>query len=331
VSATAESSTAWHRRRGARIALRAVGLAAGIACAAVAFLRVNLREVGVSLSGADPGYLALAVLANLASLAAHAARWRAVLHTPTVRVRWRDTIVALVAGFAASIVLPARGGDLVRAHLLARRAGLHTSSVVVASGLDYVVGTVAFVILLAALVASAPLPAWVTRTLWITAAAVAVAAAAAWALSPRTRTWAASGHGFGGFVNRLRAGLHAVRSPSALLVAGAWAVAGWTAETLIALATLAALGLPATFVNATIAVVAASGAAALGIGPGNAGSFELATQLALGGVGVAPEPALAFAVAFHLVHLVPVAVLGGAMLLRRAVWREARSVRDEAA
>jgi glycosyltransferase AglD len=320
--------TPFLRRRGPRIALRVAGFAAGLGCAAVAFLRVNVRQVGASLSGADPAFLALAVLANCASLAAHAARWRAVLHTPAVRVRWRDAIAALVAGFAAGIVLPARGGDLLRAHLLARRAGLHTSSVLVASGLDYVVGTVAFVVLLGALVASAPLPAWVTRTLWITAAVVAVAAAAAWALSPRTR--AASGHGVAGLVTRLRAGLHAARAPSALLIAAGWAIAGWTAEILIALATLAALGLPATFIVATLAVVAASGAAALGLGPGNAGSFELATSLALGGVGVAPEPALAFAVAFHLVHLVPVGVLGGAMLLRHAVRREPPEVRRAA-
>lgn len=316
--------------RGGRIAVRLAGLAAGLGCAAVAFLRVDVSGVRASLSGADAGFLALGVLANLASLGAHAARWRAVLRSPEVHVRWRDAVASLVAGFAAGIVLPARGGDVLRAHLLARRAGLHTSSVLVASGLDYVVGTVAFVVLLGALVAAAPLPSWVLRTLWITAALVAVAAAAAFALSPRARSRVVAGKGFAALATRLRAGLAAVRAPRALLEATAWAMAGWAAEIGIALATLAALGLPATFIAATLAVVAASGAAALGLSPGNAGSFELAISLALGGVGVAPEPALAFAVAFHLVHLVPVGVLGGAMLLRNALRREPRAVRGAA-
>jgi uncharacterized membrane protein YbhN (UPF0104 family) len=309
-------------RRGGRIALRIAGLAAGLACAVVAFLRVDVAGMGRMLSRVDPLYLGLAMAANLASLAAHAGRWRAVLHGPGVRVRWRDAVAALIAGFAASIVLPARGGDVLRAHLLARRAGLHTSSVLVASGLDYVVGSVAFVALLGALVASAPLPPWVARTLWITAAVAGVLAAAAWILSPRSRAKAAPAHGVAGLVTRLRAGLAAARAPRALLSAGAWAVAGWTAEVCIALAALAALGLPATFTAATLAVVAASAAAAAGIGPGNAGSFELATSIALGEVGVTPESALAFAVAFHLAHLVPVAVLGGAVLLRQAASRE---------
>jgi glycosyltransferase AglD len=310
------------RSPGARLALRLAGLAAGIACAVVAFLRVDVAGMGRALSGADPVFLALAVAANLASLAAHAGRWRAVLHGPTAPVRWRDAFASLVAGFAAGIVVPARGGDVVRAHLLARRAGLHTSSVLVASGLDYVVGSVVFVGLLGALVASAPLPPWATRTLWITAAAAGALAAAAWLLSPRSRSKAAPGHGVAGLVARLRAGLAAARAPRALLAAGAWAVAGWAAEVAIALATLAALGLPATFTAAALAVVAATAAAAVGLGSGNVGSFELATSLALGEVGITPESALAFAVAFHLAHLVPVAVLGGAVLLRRATARE---------
>jgi uncharacterized membrane protein YbhN (UPF0104 family) len=308
------------RRPLARRALRLAGLAAGLGCALVVLLRTDLREVGRSLLALDPTFLALGVAANLASLAAHAARWRAVLHSPAVRVRWRDAVAALIAGFAASIVLPARGGDVLRAHLLARRAGLHTSSVIVASVLDYVVGAVAFVALLAALVASAPLPPWVARALWVTAALAGAAAVAAFLLSPRKRTAGAHAtHGVAGLVARLRAGLSAARSPGALAAGLGWAVVGWAAEIAIALATLAALGLPATFTAAALAVVAATAAAAAGLGPGNAGSFELATAVALGAVGVERGPALAFAVAFHLVHLVPVALLGGGLAVAGAL------------
>jgi len=308
-------------RPAARRSARLAGLVAIAACAIVALPRADLREVGRSLAGASPGLLALAMVANLASLAAHAARWRAVVRAPGVQVRWRDSVAALVAGFAAGIVLPARGGDVLRAHLLARRAGLNTSSVLVASGLDYVVGTVALVVLLAGLVVSAPLPGWVAPGLGIITALATAGVAAAWFLRPRRA--AARGAGVVGFVARLRAGLEAVHAPRALLAALAWAIAGWAAEVAIALATLAALGLPATFTTAALAVVAASAAAAVALAPGNAGSFELATAVTLAGVGVPRDPALAFAVAFHLVHLVPVAVLGGLVLVRDAVGRDA--------
>ncbi len=186
-----------------------------------------------------------------------------------------------------------------------------------ASALDYVVGTVAFVVALGALGAAAPLPGWGLRALALTAALAAAAGAAAWLLRP--------GHGptrSTGLVARLRAGLAALHDARALATSVGWALAGWVAEGTIALATLAALGLPATPTAAALVVVAASAAAAVGISPGNAGTFEVATVVALAGLGVPTGEAVAFALAFHAVHVVPVALLGGAVLLREGVTRE---------
>ncbi|HEX9306321.1 MAG TPA: lysylphosphatidylglycerol synthase domain-containing protein [Anaeromyxobacter sp.] len=298
-------------------ALRLGALAGGVALAAFALARVDLRAVGASLAGARPALLALGVGANLVSLATHAARWRAVVIAPGGRVRYRDALVAILAGFAAGLVLPGRGGDLLRAHLLARRARVSTAAVVAASALDYVVGTVAFVVALAALGAAAPLPSWGLRALALMAALAAAAAAAAFLLRPGRGPARSSG-----LVARLRGGLAALHDARALATSIGWGLAGWVAEGAIALATLAALGLPATPTAAALVVIAASAAAAVGISPGNAGTFEVATAIALAGLGVPTGAAVAFALAFHAVHVVPVALLGGAMLLREGVTRE---------
>jgi uncharacterized protein (TIRG00374 family) len=302
-------------RRGARRALRFAGIVLAIGCAVLAVRRVDLGATWASLSRASPALLGVAMLANLASLAVHAARWRAVVQAPGVRVRYRDTLSALLAGFAAGIVLPARGSDVLRAHLLARRAGISTASVIAASALDYIVGTAAMVLAAAALAPAVTFPPWASRGLAVVTAIAVVAGSAAWLLRPRH----GAAHRPDGAIARLRSGLAAVRHPRALLAALGWGFAGWLAETAIAFATLAALGLPATVTAAALAVLAASAAAAIQLAPGNAGSFELATALAVGGVGAPPDAALAFAVAFHAVHLVPVAILGGAALLRDAV------------
>ncbi|HET8542371.1 MAG TPA: lysylphosphatidylglycerol synthase domain-containing protein [Anaeromyxobacter sp.] len=296
-------------------ALRAAGLLVALACAAVAARRVDLSAVLASLSRASPALLLGAAAANLCAIAAHASRWRAVVRAPGVRVRWRDAAAALLAGFAAGIVLPARGSDVLRAHLLARRAGISTASVIAASALDHVVGATALVVAASALAPAVAFPSWAVRGLAAVGGIAAVAGGAAWLLGPRHgRVPRSTGAGA-----RLRAGLAAVREPRALLAAVGWGLAGWVAETAIALATLAALGLPPTLAAAALAVVAASAAAAIQLAPGNAGSFELATALAVGGTGIAPDAALAFAVAFHAVHLVPVAVLGGPVLVREAL------------
>jgi peptidoglycan/xylan/chitin deacetylase (PgdA/CDA1 family)/uncharacterized membrane protein YbhN (UPF0104 family) len=298
--------------------LRLAALAGVAALAAWALARVDLRAVGRTLASADPVLLALAVLANLGSLAAHAGRWRSVVLVPGRRVRYRDALSALVSGFAAGLLLPGRGGDLLRSHLLARRAGISTAAVLAAAALDYVVGIVAFVLALGAVATTAPLPGWGLRVLVACAALAAAALAAAWLARPAR---GATAHPEG-LVARLRAGLAALHDFRALAAAVAWGLAGWVAEGAIALACLAALGLPATPTVAALVVIAASAAAAVGVSPGNAGTFELATAVALAGVGVPSGQGLAFALAFHAAHVVPVALLGGAQLLREGVSRE---------
>ncbi len=222
-----------------------------------------------------------------------------------------------MAGFAAGLVVPGRGGDLLRAHLLARRAGIPTATVVAASALDYLVGTIGFVAAFGAVGAVATLPGWGLRALVLTAALAAAATFVAWLLRPGRS--APIGHGL---VARLRGGLAAVHDVRALAASFGWSLAGWAAEGTIAFLTLAALGLPATLPAAALAVLAASAAAAVAVAPGNAGSFELATAVAVAGTGVPSGAALAFALAFHAVHVVPVALLGGAVLLREGVGRQ---------
>ncbi|HEX9049446.1 MAG TPA: lysylphosphatidylglycerol synthase domain-containing protein [Anaeromyxobacter sp.] len=296
-------------------ALRIAGVLFAVACVWLAVRHVDLRATWASLSHAHPGLFALAMAANLASLAFHAARWRAVVEAPGVRAPFRDALAAVLGGYAAGLVLPARGSDLLRAHLLARRAGLSTATVIAASALDYVVGTGAMVLAALAIVPFVTFPPWATRGLAIIGGAAAAAGVVLWLVRPRHGT----PHRPAGPIARLRAGLASVHHPRALLAALLWGFAGWIAEATIALASLAALGLPPTVTSAALAVVAASAAAAIQLAPGNAGSFELATALAITGTGAPPDTALAFAVAFHAAHLVPVAVLGGAVLLRDAL------------
>jgi peptidoglycan/xylan/chitin deacetylase (PgdA/CDA1 family)/uncharacterized membrane protein YbhN (UPF0104 family) len=298
--------------------LRLAGLAAGAALAAWALAHVDLRAVGASLAGAHPGLLALAAGANLVSLATHAGRWRTVTLVPGGRVRYRDAWVAILSGFAAGLVLPGRGGDLVRSHLLARRSGVSTAAVVAAAALDYLVGIVSFVLALGAVAVASPLPGWGLRALVACATLAGAALVAAWLLRPRRDAPEPEG-----FVARLRAGLAALHDGKALAAGVGWGLAGWVAEGAIAFFTLAALGLPATPVMAALVVLAASAAAAVGVSPGNAGTFELATAVTLAGAGVPSGDALAFALAFHAVHVVPVAILGGAVLLREGVGRDA--------
>jgi len=305
---------------GHRRALRLVGLAVVLAFAAFGVARVDLRRVGASLAAASPGLLVLAALANVVNLVFHAFRWAAVVRPPGARVRVLDVFQAMTAGFAVGIAVPARAGDLVRAHLLARRAGLRRSFVLASAAVDYVLGTASLVSLVALLAVAMPLPAWARQALLVTSVASAGGVAALVLLRPRPGG-ATDGAGFAGLVARLRSGLSAVHEPGAIARSLGWALAGWGAELAVAWATLAAVGIAPTLALSSLVVLATAAANAIAVSPGNAGPFELAAMLPLAGLGVAPEPALAFALLFHLAHLAPIAAIGGWVLVHEAGWR----------
>ncbi|BDG01652.1 lysylphosphatidylglycerol synthase transmembrane domain-containing protein [Anaeromyxobacter oryzae] len=310
------------RNRARRTALRLLGLAVIVAFAALAARHVDLGGVLAVLARADPILVLLACGANVLSLALHSKRWASVVQPPGARLRFRDAFAAVTAGFAAGVVLPARAGDVLRAALLARRARLSTASLLAAAALDYVVGSAALVPLLALLAVGTPLPGWARTALLAFTAVAAAGLVAAFVLRPSHRTTVAPAAPKGGhrlaLVARLRAGLSATHDPGALGRAFAWGVAGWMAEVLIALLALAALGLPTTLAAAALAVLASTAANIVAISPGNTGPFELAVVVALAGLGVDREPAVAFALLYHFVHLAPVTLIGGGLLLVEA-------------
>lgn len=298
-------------------ALRLAGLAVIAAFAAVALAKVDVRRVLASVAAASPAWLLAAALANVLNLWVHAARWAAVVRPPGIRVRLADVFDAMVAGFAAGIAVPARAGDLVRAHLLARRAGLSTASVLAAAAVDYVIGTGALVPLLALLGLATPLPGWARDAML--AAAIVSGAGVVGVLLLRPRAGApVAERGIAGIVSRFRGGLAAAHEPGAVARCLAWGLLGWVAELLVAWCALAAVGLESSWALAGLVVLATAAANAIAVSPGNAGPFELAAMLPLAGLGVPREHALAFALLFHVAHLGPVAVLGAIVLLREA-------------
>lgn len=303
---------------GRRRLLRTAGLALVCGFAAVALQRVDGRELLAAMASADPMLLLAAGASSLLSQWTRAARWAAVVRPPGVTLRARHAFPPLAAGYAVAVVVPARAGDLVRSHLLARRTGLPTASVLAAAFLDYVVGTATLVPLLAALALATPLPGWARHALLVFAALGAVGFAATWLLRPPEDHDPSAHRGLRGLFARLRAGLDAAHEPKAIAAALAWGAVGWGTELLVALFALAAMGLPATLAVGGLLVVATTAANVLSLSPGNAGAFEVAAVLVLTGLGVGAERALAFALLYHACHLAPTGLAGAGVLVLTA-------------
>ena len=92
------------------------------------FLRdANMREVWAETRRADPILLALALGATFATYVLRAFRWQYLL-APIGPTRFSTAFRTTVIGFAASAVLPARAGEVIRPYLLARREGLRATA-----------------------------------------------------------------------------------------------------------------------------------------------------------------------------------------------------------
>jgi uncharacterized protein (TIRG00374 family) len=88
------------------------------------FLRgVPLREVWSQTRHADPRLLVVGLVVTMTTYALRAFRWQFLL-APIGPTRFRVAFETTVIGFAASFLLPARAGEVVRPYLLAKRERL---------------------------------------------------------------------------------------------------------------------------------------------------------------------------------------------------------------
>jgi glycosyltransferase 2 family protein len=82
---------------------------------------INWADLGRHLRSADPFWLGVALAATSGSYLLRAWRWQHFF--PTMLIRYADSVRVLFLGFFMNNVLPARAGEIVRAHLGARLTG----------------------------------------------------------------------------------------------------------------------------------------------------------------------------------------------------------------
>jgi uncharacterized membrane protein YbhN (UPF0104 family) len=260
-----------------------------------------------------PGVGATAVLAMVAVnfgvfIPLRTLRWRVALPSPPP---FSTLYASLLEGLLASIALGFGSGDVVRAARLRRSTA--TSSPFAASygatlaerGAEFL--AIAGLLLLGFAVAD--LGAAGLAGAALIAGAYALTVLGGRRLLPRLSRWPRVQHA-------LAAGLAASRPrPVATMVA--LSLAGWLSELCILMIGLHAFGLPATPRTALLVLLGIQVAIALPGPPANVGTFEAGVVAGLRLAGVPVETALLFALAYHLVMTVPVALAGAGVFVAR--------------
>jgi len=278
-------------------------IAAWAIAAGVAFLaarRVDFSALGSALHRAGWGFVALAVLCNvIANTLARVRRWQVLLEPIPHRQRasFLDLARLFYAATAISNLLPARAGEAVRVIELYRRRGYPVGGLIAAQLAEKGIEIVSLGIVCGA----CALPPGPHSAPLALAGSLAGAAVIMLVALPR-----GARSGAGRFGEALRA-VHAERSwmPSLL-----WSVLSDGTDLLLVGLCLRALDIDAPPAVWALILLSVNAAILLPSTPGQIGVLEAGAVLALTAAGVATEPALAFALVYHAVHLVPSSVLG---------------------
>jgi len=303
------------------------GLFVSAAFLAYALKRLNWADIKQAFESAQPWpWIPLAVLAYLAGQFVRGIRCRfIVLSRSRISVLTAGNVV--VVGYAANNVLPARLGELVRAGLLAERAGIPLSQSLAITFLERVLDGWILLFLLGAAALTVSVPGWAGGVLLL-GLVIFVAASLLIMLCVLVPNWVASvaARTLGIFGDRVRdrtirlvvrvtAGLACLRSFHNTVVLLAQSLVVWTLEGGMFLLVFPAFGIDMNPWWAFWAMAITNLGILAPSSPGYIGTFHLFCKKALTALGVADATALCYAAAVHLTFYIPVTLWGlGAML-----------------
>jgi hypothetical protein len=242
--------------------------------------------------------------------------------------------LAKLTASAINNVVPFRGGDVARLWMLERHARISKSA---ASAVAIVEGLLE----LLSLAAIASVAAWTTSgQRWaIVAAPVACAAAAiSLVVLKRLQVGPASSRGarpwwsgrLARLVARMQPGTQALRRPGTIQRALALSFAVWGFEITMVMLCARAIRLPVGPALAAVTLLGINLALALPSMPAGAGAFESGALVVLMMAGVGKETGVAFALLYHLIQVIPVTLVGLAIVAKAGVTLDRLPVRRPA-
>ena len=293
------------------------GIALGIGSAVLVAHLMGLRwsDVLASLRSARPLPLLAAVGGTFALLALQALRWWWVVR-PVLPLRYRDAFAAMLVASAFNVLIPARGGDVLRVQYLGKRTGTSRVTLLGTELLDYwsdkagwLVAFVVTCVVSAVGWREAP-PTWLVRAIGLLALLVLGSGAlAVIAQLPLLRRLSPRLDPGPRWLQKLRSGFAAHDRRSLLLVELVLAPLPWLWEVPVVMVAGHALGLSLSPMVAFALITAANLGTVVPV-PGGAGSFAAAGAFALASAGVRHHLAFAFVLLYHLSLLLPIMVAG---------------------
>ena len=285
-----------------------LGVGAGLLVAGVAmfFLGVSRQEILAALRGATFGPLLFAAVGSWVLLALQSFRWWLVMR-PVMQLRYPRAFAALAVGFLFNVIIPGRGGDLLRVHYLGQRTGISRAKLLGTELVDMWSDKWGWIAAFVVMCLVDTPPSWLFRALALLLA-VLVAGSVVLALMG-SRLGRDGERRAPAWLTNLRDGFAAQHWKRLLALETLVSPLPWLWETLLIAVAARSLGISLTAMQA-FAVLTAFNLATVVPTPGNMGSFEAGGAMALAHFGVARPAAMAFMVLYHLTQVLPGVALG---------------------
>ena len=309
------------RRRWVSVARTAGGVVLGLGIAGLVahLMGLRLRPLLGILRAAHPSPLLAAVGGTFVLLGFQALRWWWVVR-PVLPLRFREAYAAYLVASAFNVLLPARGGDVLRVQYLGKRTGRSRVTLLGTELLDYWSDKAGWllaygVVCVLSLLGWRERPAtWLLHAIGVLALLVLGSAALVGIahlpvlrrLSPRLDPGPR-------WLQDLRSGFAAHDRRSLLIVELLLAPLPWLWEVPVIMVAGHALDLSLSPMVAFGLLTAGNLGTVVPV-PGGAGSFEAAGAFALSWAGVPYDRAFAFMLLYHLSLVLPMVVAGVGVL-----------------
>ena len=290
-----------------------------------AFHDVKWTELWRDVRMANPALIVVGVIVATMVFPLRALRWRPILDPIVPRLPFGPLWRATAVGFMANNLLPSgRAGEFVRPYMLSRETPVPVAAAFASLVVDRVFDALAVLLLIAAAMLDPKFPSGVSATTFASITVIIVIGLAvtlyAIVFFPDrliqlfelfARRVAPQFEERGRVLLRSFAdGLSVLRQPRRFLVVFAWAMSMWLTQAVAFWIMFRAFGIGASFSAALVVQGLIVLSVVAPTTPGFFGPFEAAAKAGLALYGVNEHLALAWALTFHVLTLIPITVIG---------------------
>ncbi|MBN1961133.1 MAG: flippase-like domain-containing protein [Deltaproteobacteria bacterium] len=281
------------------------------------FWDVDIQGLWQSLIVSKLPLLLVVAFINFFIIALKAWRWQLII-SATQKVGYLLVALTTVIGFMANNILPMRAGDIIRAIMLGKRGRVSKAMLIASLGVDKIIEGLSMVVVLVVLPFLLPTPYWFRSTAWILGGVmlgllglgilINKGSKYIWIdkipLPLRWRDLLKS------ILSRMAEGFSVLRRPWQLSKVMIVAIAIWLGQGLMVWLCLRAMSLELSLLAAYLILMVVNVGILAPAAPGNIGTFEFSVVLALSFLGVEKTQALAFALVYHSIQLIPTIIVG---------------------